>query len=124
MAGGVRAEDTWEYDGTSWTELAVVPPGIRDQHVLAYFPDRMHMVLHSGYAGGANVLEDTWILTCCVGDLDGDGDTDHADLSELLAAWCTHEGDPNWNPNADLDGDGHVGHGDLGILIADWGCGT
>jgi hypothetical protein len=42
----------------------------------------------------------------------------------LLAAWCTQEGDPNWNADADLDGDGHVGHGDLGILLADWGCGT
>jgi len=60
----------------------------------------------------------------CEGDIDGDGDTDHSDLGELLAAWCTHEGDPNWNPNADLDGDGHVGHGDLGILLADWGCGV
>ena len=60
----------------------------------------------------------------CPGDIDGDGDTDHSDLGELLAAWCTHEGDPNWNPNADLDGDGHVGHGDLGVLLADWGCGT
>ncbi|HUU98333.1 MAG TPA: hypothetical protein VM487_21585, partial [Phycisphaerae bacterium] len=58
----------------------------------------------------------------CPGDIDGDGDTDHSDLGELLAAWCTQEGDPNWNPNADLDGDGHVGHGDLGILLADWGC--
>jgi len=58
----------------------------------------------------------------CVGDIDGDGDTDHSDLGELLAAWCTQEGDPNWNPNADLDDDGHVGHGDLGILLADWGC--
>jgi hypothetical protein len=60
----------------------------------------------------------------CAGDIDGDGDTDHSDLGALLAAWCTHEGDPNWNPNADLDGDGHVGHGDLGILLADWGCGV
>ncbi|HUU96277.1 MAG TPA: hypothetical protein VM487_11100 [Phycisphaerae bacterium] len=60
----------------------------------------------------------------CPGDIDGDGDTDHSDLGELLAAWCTHEGDPNWNPNADLDADGHVGHGDLGTLLADWGCGT
>ena len=60
----------------------------------------------------------------CPGDIDGDGDTDHSDLGELLAAWCTQAGDPNWNPNADLDGDGHVGHGDLGILLADWGCGV
>jgi len=60
----------------------------------------------------------------CPGDIDGDGDTDHSDLGELLSAWCSLEGDPNWNANADLDGDGHVGHGDLGILLADWGCGT
>ena len=58
----------------------------------------------------------------CPGDIDGDGDTDHSDLGELLAAWCSQVGDPNWNPNADLDGDGHVGHGDLGVLLADWGC--
>ncbi len=60
----------------------------------------------------------------CPGDIDGDGDTDHSDLGELLSAWCTQPGDPDWNPDADLDGDGHIGHGDLGILLADWGCGT
>jgi hypothetical protein len=60
----------------------------------------------------------------CVGDIDGDGDTDHADLGELLAAWASHPGDPGWNENADLDADGHVYHADLGILLADWGCTT
>ena len=60
----------------------------------------------------------------CVGDVDGDGDTDHGDLGALLAAWGSQPGDPNWNPNADLDGDGQVGHGDLGVLLGDWGCGT
>ena len=60
----------------------------------------------------------------CPGDIDGDGDTDHSDLGELLSAWGSQPGDPDWNPNADLDGDGHVGHGDLGILLADWGCST
>jgi hypothetical protein len=60
----------------------------------------------------------------CGGDVDCDGDTDHADLGALLGAWDSQPGDPNWNPAADLDADGHVGHGDLGILLADWGCGT
>jgi len=60
----------------------------------------------------------------CVGDIDCDCDTDREDLGILLAAWCSHEGDPNWNEDADLDGDGHVGQGDLGILLLDWGCGT
>jgi hypothetical protein len=62
--------------------------------------------------------------SACAGDIDGDGDTDHADLGALLAAWDSQPGDPTWNENADLDGDGHVSHADLGILLADWGCGT
>jgi hypothetical protein len=60
----------------------------------------------------------------CDGDIDGDGDTDQADLGELLRAWDSEPGYPNWNEDADLDNDGHIGHGDLGILLADWGCGT
>ena len=67
-----------------------------------------------------------WVETVvsqpCVGDIDGDGDTDHSDLGALLSAWGSQPGEPNWNPNADLDGDGHVGHSDLGILLGDWGC--
>jgi len=58
----------------------------------------------------------------CPGDIDGDGDTDHSDLGELLSAWGSQPGDPNWNEYADLDGDAQIGHSDLGILLADWGC--
>jgi hypothetical protein len=56
----------------------------------------------------------------CPGDLDGDGDTDHADLGIILADWGCSGGDCV----GDLDGDGNTGHADLGILLADWGCGT
>ena len=63
-------------------------------------------------------------MTACPGDIDGDGDTDHADLGALLGAWDSQPGDPHWNENADLDGTGHIGHGDLGILLGDWGCGS
>ena len=62
-------------------------------------------------------------VQACPGDIDGDGDTDHSDLGELLSAWGSQPGDPNWNEHADLDGDGQIGHSDLGILLADWGCG-
>jgi hypothetical protein len=55
----------------------------------------------------------------CAGDVDGDGDTDHADLGIFLADWGC-EGDCV----GDLDGDGDTDHADLGILLADWGCGT
>ncbi len=54
----------------------------------------------------------------CPGDVDGDGDTDHADLGALLADWgCTGENCPG-----DLNGDGNTDQADLGILLADWGC--
>jgi hypothetical protein len=56
----------------------------------------------------------------CVGDLDGDGDTDQADLGVLLADWnCT-----GGNCPGDADGDGDTDQQDLGILLADWGCGV
>ena len=64
-----------------------------------------------------------WILEPCVGDLDGDGDTDHSDLGILLADWgCVGSG-PEDCPG-DLDGDFDTDHSDLGILLADWGCGV
>jgi hypothetical protein len=60
----------------------------------------------------------------CVGDLDGDGDTDLSDLAELLAAYGTSEGDPGYNPAADFDASGTVDLSDLAYLLADYGCGS
>ena len=51
--------------------------------------------------------------------VDGDGDTDLADLGILLADFgCT----PPPNCVGDLDGDGDTDLADLGILLADFGC--
>ena len=58
----------------------------------------------------------------CAGDLDGDGDTDQADLGILLADWGCN--DPVNGCAGDLDGDDDTDQGDLGILLADWGCGV
>ena len=55
----------------------------------------------------------------CPGDLDGDGDTDLADLGILLADFgCTAPGPCP----GDLDNDGDTDLADLGILLADFGC--
>ncbi len=56
-----------------------------------------------------------------VGDLNGDGAADAADLAILLGAWGTADA------AADLDGDGSVSAADLGLLLGGWGgyaCGT
>jgi uncharacterized membrane protein len=57
------------------------------------------------------------ISTPCAGDLDGDGDTDQADLGVLLAAYGV-------NADGDLDGDGDTDQADLGVLLADYNCGA
>jgi hypothetical protein len=51
-----------------------------------------------------------------LGDIDGDGDVDTADLLALLAAWGPCENCPE-----DLDGNGVVDTADLLTLLANWG---
>lgn len=50
----------------------------------------------------------------CIGDLDGSGEVDGADLGLLLGAWDTA------GPG-DIDGSGTVDGGDLGLLLGAWG---
>jgi len=74
-------------------------------------------------AGSPCVSPDCGLIgaLCYAGDLDDDMDVGQGDLGALLAAWCSHPGDPNWDQCADLDCDGHVGQSDLGILLSNWG---
>ncbi|MCK4872251.1 MAG: hypothetical protein KAS72_05965 [Phycisphaerales bacterium] len=53
--------------------------------------------------------------TQCIGDLNGDDDTDQNDLGILLAAYSISAG-------GDLDGDDDTDQSDLAILLADFGC--
>jgi len=80
--------------------------------------------------GSAEVLATTTVrfrslapipVETCVGDVDGDGDTDHSDLGILLADWGCVGSEPE-DCSGDLDGDFDTDHSDLGILLADWGC--
>jgi hypothetical protein len=48
-----------------------------------------------------------------LGDLDGDGDVDGADLAILLSGWGT--------PQGDLNGDGNTDAADLTVLLSAWG---
>jgi len=57
----------------------------------------------------------------CVGDIDGDGDVDLADLAEFLGAYGTCVGDPDYNPAADFDDSGCVDISDLAAILGDYG---
>ena len=68
-------------------------------------------------SGSAYVFK---LTPACVGDIDGDGDTDGTDLEILLGDWgCLGGGHAS-----DLDGDGDRDQGDLGVLLGDYGCGS
>jgi hypothetical protein len=50
----------------------------------------------------------------CVGDLNGDGETNTTDILALLAAWGTDGGDVNGDGATDVD--------DVLVIIGDFGC--
>ncbi|MEJ5252516.1 MAG: hypothetical protein HPY54_13845 [Chthonomonadetes bacterium] len=55
------------------------------------------------------------------GDIDGDNEVTLFDFGQLVAAFGSMPGDPNWNPNADLDGDEEVTLFDFGVLVRNFG---
>ena len=60
---GAHKNDTWHFNGTTWTELTPVGPlpNIRRQHVLVGRSDFFDVILAGGQdAGGAGFLGDTW----------------------------------------------------------------
>ncbi|RDJ93420.1 hypothetical protein B4Q13_22030, partial [Lacticaseibacillus rhamnosus] len=54
MTGGfstVRHDDTWEYDGTTWTQRTGTPFVARSSHGMAFDASRNRMVIFGGFGG-------------------------------------------------------------------------
>lgn len=53
--------DTWEYDGTTWTQIdTTVSPPRRDSHAMVFDSRRNVTVLFGGYSSSGSSLNDTW----------------------------------------------------------------
>jgi hypothetical protein len=66
LFGGLGASgylsDTWEYNGTMWTQITGQSPQSRDSHAMVFDSQRGLTVLFGGYSSGSR-LNDTWEYT-------------------------------------------------------------
>jgi uncharacterized protein (TIGR03382 family) len=59
--GGLQFDDTWEWDGTGWTQrFPPVRPSPRDAHGMAFDEVLGEVVVFGGWRGGSPALNDTW----------------------------------------------------------------
>jgi hypothetical protein len=55
-------QDTWEWDGTAWTQRVIAGPSVREDHAMAYDSGRHVIVLFGGLGPNFTDLSDTWEL--------------------------------------------------------------
>jgi hypothetical protein len=59
LDAGSQLDDTWEYDGSLWTQVSTPNlPGQREQHCMAYDSTRRRVVMFGGVGGVSG--DDTW----------------------------------------------------------------
>jgi probable HAF family extracellular repeat protein len=112
--------DDFQFKATLW-ESGQMPVDLNDYLVTDedWLLETAHDINNAGQIVGSgryNGQPRAFLLTptATLGDLDGDGDVDQADLGILLASYGVDDG-------GDLDGDGDTDQADLGILLANYG---
>lgn len=88
-----------------------------DGNVVAFGSKATNLVSQS--IPGSGYICNVYIRVPLKGDLDGDGDVDLSDLSQLLAHYKTTSGATY--AQGDIDGDGDVDLSDLALLLANYG---
>jgi len=110
-------------DGLEAREIAcnIAACGVRSSVSFTAVCDEEFLVRVGGYSAGGSMEVSSQGTTCAVlGDIDGNGAVDAADLGLLLAAWGACHGPRGGPCAADLDGDGVVDGVDLGLLLGAW----
>jgi hypothetical protein len=121
-AGVVNTPGEWpegyllHHDGVAWSRVDNVQTAAGSQFLAAATTTDGTLWL-AGLTNEFPVLGLAQRAVLCVGDLDGDGDVDQADLGILLGDWgCTGD-----DCVGDIDGDGDTDQADLGALLAHYG---
>ena len=97
----------WGTTHTFWF-TADQAPDTGDLELGLFKPGDVPSVTHSAAVPGCPSV--------CVGDVDGSGEVDIADLLAIVSAWGTDD------PQGDVNSDGIVNVSDLLEVMADWGC--
>lgn len=93
-----------------WSPEQPVGPGDKITFAFVALPGALPILPGLGGSEPWTVV----LQTDCVGDLNGDGVVDGADLGKILSNW----GGPGVG---DLNGDGTVAGADLGLVLSNWG---
>jgi hypothetical protein len=70
---------------------------------------------------GSNTLSDGTMQVRILGDLNGDGRVDMADVDILVKAFGSYPGHPRWNPAADVNNNGVVDLNDVVTVLMHFG---
>jgi hypothetical protein len=97
LAGTIRLNDTWEWDGQTWTSIATPhAPSRRGAARSAYDPARGRLLLHGGNDGSSNC--DGGFQTYCTGTWEYDG-RDWTMLTAVAPAPSRVNGQVAWSPD-------------------------
>lgn len=114
-------DDTWEWDGISWTQIPVTGPSGRAAGAMFFHDTLGKVVLYGGtnnVLGHSGFFNDMWIYPAlCRGDANGDGVIDVGDVVYLIN--YLFKGGPAPDPleAGDANFDGVVDVGDVVYLI-------
>jgi hypothetical protein len=106
LFGGLNSSgyngETWEWNGTAWTQRIVRGPSPREGHAMAYDAARRVTVLFGGRDGAYN--GETWNLSAtCEADFNGDGLVNSQDFFDFLAAFFAFAPAADFNHSGAID---------------------